>query len=166
MSTLRLSRHQTLEIVASEPDRIVVETTYLPGGSQPPTHYHPQQDENFEVLAGTLRVELNGEVRDLGPGDKLTVRRGQVHKMWNPGTEAARAHWETIPALRTEEWFRGIDRLQAEAEEQGRSGPAPLAFAAHAAAHRDLFRLVVGGPKPLGDIVVRVLGLVGGLLRR
>jgi hypothetical protein len=47
----------------------------------------------------------------LGPHDLLEIGRGQVHQMWNPGSEPARVRWVTTPAGRTEEWFRVLDGL-------------------------------------------------------
>ena len=39
-----------------------------PSPSRPPAHYHPYQEERFEVLSGKVNVAVDGEVRDLGDG--------------------------------------------------------------------------------------------------
>ena len=162
MSALRIGSHQSLVVVSSDADRLIVVTTYEPGGSAPPAHYHPQQDEEFEVLAGTVRADVDGQQRDLSSGDTLTVTRGQVHKMWNPGAESARVRWVTSPALSTLQWFAGLDRLQLNSDGK----PDTLAFARLASRHRDSYRLVLGGPKPVGDVVVGVLALVARVFGR
>ena len=166
MRTLRLSRSQHLEVVEHDAERLVVVTTYEPGGSAPPAHYHPSQDEQFDILDGTVRVDIDGRQRDLSAGDTLTVTPGQVHRMWNPATTPARVRWATSPALTTMEWFEGIDRLQADADARGREQPDLLAFARHAARHRELFRLVIGRPRQAGDALVAVLAVVGRVLGR
>jgi quercetin dioxygenase-like cupin family protein len=59
-------------------DRLVVDVTYAPGGSAPPTRYH----ERFEVRSGVLGVKLGEEKRELRAGDVLEIPRGTEHAMW------------------------------------------------------------------------------------
>ncbi len=164
--TFRLSEHQTLDIVSNEPNCLVVDTVYQPGGARPPAHYHPRQREQFTVHLGTVRAEVDGQIHDLQAGDTLAIEAGQVHRMWNPGNQVSEVRWATSPALDTEDWFRGLDQLQTTATAAGRAQPDPLSFTALAVRHRDCYRLVLGGPKPLGDIVVQVLGRIGRVLGR
>ena len=60
---LTLTPHETLTVVENSVDRLVVDVTYAPGGSAPPTHYHPTQDERFEVRSGVLGVSSGREAR-------------------------------------------------------------------------------------------------------
>ena len=108
---LSLGPHDSLEIRSSTPEALEVEASYRPGGSPPPAHFHPAQDEHFEVLEGTMRVRVGSEERELGAGAEIEIGRGQVHQMWNPGSEPARVRWVTTPAGRTEQWFRTLDRI-------------------------------------------------------
>jgi hypothetical protein len=41
--------------------------------SRPPAHYHPRQEERFEVLHGKLNVLEGGQERTLEAGEVLTV---------------------------------------------------------------------------------------------
>ena len=108
---IKLSDAQTLRVVASSPAVLELESTWSPGGKTPPTHRHPRQHEHFEVLAGHLTVELDGaRPRILRPGETIDVPPGTLHRMWNAGTEPARASWRVSPALRTEAMFRFIDQ--------------------------------------------------------
>jgi mannose-6-phosphate isomerase-like protein (cupin superfamily) len=111
---LSLGPHDSLEIRSSTPEALEVEASYRAGGSPPPAHFHPAQDERFEVLEGAMRVRVDGEERDLEAGDEMEIGRGQVHQMWNPGSEPARVRWVTTPAGRTEQWFRTLDGLFGE----------------------------------------------------
>lgn len=104
---IKLGESQSLRIVASTPDALELESTWAPGGKPPPRHYHPHQDERFEVLSGELTVEVGSDPpRVLNPGDILEVPRGVAHLMWNAGAEPTQARWRITPALRTEEMFR------------------------------------------------------------
>jgi len=108
--TLRLSATQTLRVVASSPESLDLESTWLPGGKKPPAHWHPRQHERFEVVTGRLTVVLDGgPAQILGPGETIDVAPGVVHRMWNAGPEVARASWRVSPALRTEAMFRFIE---------------------------------------------------------
>jgi mannose-6-phosphate isomerase-like protein (cupin superfamily) len=158
-ATLKLTPHEFVEVVSSTAERLVVEVTYGAGGSRPPKHFHPQQDERFEVLAGALSVERDGELRQLGPGEEIEIPRGATHRMWNPGSEPTRARWETAPAGRTEQWFRAIDALHREGR-VGRNGmPGVLAFAVFLSEYRDVFRLA--GPDPLLRPAFAALAVLG-----
>lgn len=108
---IKLSATQTLQVVESTPEVLRVESTWTAGGEgkPPPRHYHPNQEEHFEVLEGELTVELAGEPpRVLRVGETLEVPRGTVHRMWNAGPVTARAAWRVTPRLGTEEMFRFV----------------------------------------------------------
>ncbi|UUZ60702.1 cupin domain-containing protein [Nocardioides sp. B-3] len=62
------------------------------------------------MTAGVLRVDLEGESRDLTAGERLTIPRRTVHRMWNPGTDETQATWVITPAGRTEEMFRSMEK--------------------------------------------------------
>lgn len=52
-------------------------------------HAHPEEDEAFLVLAGTLRLEFRDRRVELGPGDLCVVPRGVEHR---PVADAGEAH--------------------------------------------------------------------------
>jgi mannose-6-phosphate isomerase-like protein (cupin superfamily) len=157
---LKLTPSESVRVVRSGPEGLDVEATYGPGGEAPPKHMHPAQDERFGVLEGSLRVRVDGEERDLAPGETIEIPRGSVHQMWNPGEAPARVSWRTAPAGRTEQWFRAIDRLHRQGR-VGRNGmPGPLAFAALLTEFDDTFRLVAG-PDRLVRGALRALAPLG-----
>jgi quercetin dioxygenase-like cupin family protein len=106
--TLSVGPHERITIVNETPELLELEATYDPGGSPPPSHYHPAQDEHFEVLAGTVRCRVFDEERELGTGGTIDVPRGVAHQFWNAGSEPARVRWEVRPALRTATFFERI----------------------------------------------------------
>lgn len=101
-----------------------------------------EQDEHFEVLAGTIRVWIEGTERTLGAGQAIDIPRGTVHQMWNAGDEPARVRWQTMPAGRAELWFRSIDALHRRGKVGSNGMPGLLAFASFLTEFRDTFRLV------------------------
>jgi N-acetylneuraminate synthase len=48
-------------------------------GQWHPVHYHRLKDETFQVLHGTLEVEVEGKKKVFYPGDTLWVPRGVWH---------------------------------------------------------------------------------------
>ena len=157
--TLKLTPHESVEIVESTPEALVVEVTYGPGGSAPPKHWHPEQDEHFEVVEGHIRVNLEGTARDYDPGATIEIPRRTVHQIWNPRKAEARLVWRTSPRGRTEDWFRAIDSLFREGRVGSNGMPGPLAFGVLLTEYRDVFRLA--GPDILLRPALAGLGLIG-----
>jgi quercetin dioxygenase-like cupin family protein len=83
-----------------------MEATYGGSGRLPPEHFHPAQDERFEVLDGAVRAMVGGTERVYRQGDTFEVPAGTPHQM--AADEPARMRWEVRPALRTEQFFKEI----------------------------------------------------------
>jgi quercetin dioxygenase-like cupin family protein len=157
---LMLTPSESVTIVESTPERLLVEATYGPGGEPPPKHLHPQQSERFQVTSGALKFRIDGEEHVIPAGEEIEVGVGVVHQVWNPHSEPATVAWETVPGGRTESWFRAIDSLNRRA---GGKLPGPLDFAPVVSSYRDTFRLAVGPDIVVGPALAG-LGLVGRLL--
>jgi mannose-6-phosphate isomerase-like protein (cupin superfamily) len=56
----------------------LAEARVAPGGSTAP-HYHPRTEEIYYILEGTGRMTIDGESRDVGPGDAIAIPPGAVH---------------------------------------------------------------------------------------
>jgi quercetin dioxygenase-like cupin family protein len=159
--TLKLTPDESVTIREQSDAALVVEASWGARGSAPPAHFHPDQDEHFEVLEGRLSVRVDREERTLEPGESIEIPRGTVHQMWNGGDAQARALWRTEPAGRTADWFAALDGLQRSGR-VGRNGmPSPVAFGAYLTEYSDVFRL--GGPQVLLRPGLAVLGAIGRL---
>ena len=118
-----------------------VEAAYTkPTPSRPPVHYHPYQEERFEVLSGELRVLIGGAERTLEPGGVLIVAPGIRHSMWaeRAGT---RVLWQTRPALETEAFFETVWGLAKEGKTDGKGVPGLLRVALIAREYDEEYRL-------------------------
>ena len=161
VATYNLTPSESVRVVRHSPEALEVEGTWGPGGSPPPKHFHPDQDEHFEVLEGILTARVGGDERQLGPGDVLEIPRRAVHQMWNAGDVPARASWRTSPAGRTAQWFADIDGLLRSGRVGSNGMPGPLAFGVYLTEYRDVFRLA--GPQPLLTPLLRGMGVLGRL---
>src|SRR5256885_9368101 len=56
-------------------------------GSTTQEHYHPRAEEIYFITAGTGRMRIEGEIREVRPGDAIAIPPGQKHKIWNTGRE-------------------------------------------------------------------------------
>ena len=73
---------QALGITAFGVNAIVM----APGGQGRP-HYHERQDELYFVHRGRARLEVDGEVRELGPGGLCHVESTTPRRISNAGDE-------------------------------------------------------------------------------
>jgi quercetin dioxygenase-like cupin family protein len=92
-----------LRLVRTDADVLEMEATYPGDGNFPPEHFHPRQDERFEVLEGTVRAIVDGTERRYAAGETFEVPAGTPHQM--AAETPARFRWEVRPALRTAEFF-------------------------------------------------------------
>ena len=59
----------------------------VPVGSSTQEHYHPKTEEIYYITAGTGRMDIEGDIRDIKPGDAIAIPPGKKHKLWNTGQE-------------------------------------------------------------------------------
>jgi mannose-6-phosphate isomerase-like protein (cupin superfamily) len=64
-----------------------VNAIVMPPGYDGFLHYHDSQDELYFVHSGTARFELEGEVRELGPGSLVHVESTTPRKLSNAGED-------------------------------------------------------------------------------
>jgi quercetin dioxygenase-like cupin family protein len=70
--------------------QIVVVEAHFPVGKGHDFHTHPHQEEVIFVTAGRLEQWIDGEKRQLGPGDMAYISAGIVHASFNVGEVEAR----------------------------------------------------------------------------
>jgi mannose-6-phosphate isomerase-like protein (cupin superfamily) len=160
--TLTIAPWETVTIRTSTPEQLELEATFLPHDGKPPAHWHPDQDEHFEILEGTLSVRLGDQQLRVSAGDTVDIPRGTVHQFWNAGTAPARAIWQVRPAGRTEQWFTAIDAVHRSGRVGKNGRPSPLAYAVFLTEYRDIFRLATPAA-PLVRAALTVLAPIGRL---
>lgn len=155
-----LTPSERVTVQSLTPDLLEVEAEWAPVEIKPVAHHHPEQDEHFEVHAGELTAEVDGERRVLRAGDTLDIPRGTPHKMWNSGDSRARATWQTRPAGRTAEMWTAMDAARKRPGTTDKQGMlTPLAAAPILKAYRDTFRLA--WPAPVERVALTALAAAG-----
>jgi len=75
-----------------------------PKGYIPVRHLHPAQSETVEVISGVFKVECDGDIKYLKPGEKFTIDKGKPHQWWNESdSEETHVVFTIEPANRFEE---------------------------------------------------------------
>jgi quercetin dioxygenase-like cupin family protein len=100
-----------------------------PGGYVAAAHVHPNQEERFEVLSGTLKLRVDGVDRLLATGDVAVIPAGMSHVWWNAGEEDAHVLGEFRPALRTEVFFETFFGLATDGKTNRKGLPNPVHLA-------------------------------------
>ena len=118
----RIVFHQTSRETNGE--AVVIETFVQPDGFVAAAHVHPKQEERFEVVSGTLGLEVGGEEIVAGPGETLTIPAGTPHRFWNAGENEARFRCRVRPALQFEQLLETMFGLAA-AGKTNRKGMPP-----------------------------------------
>ncbi len=140
-------------------ERLVVEIAYAGSGAVPPSHFHPTQTENFEVLEGEIHVKVGDTERTLRPGDELEIPPGTPHQMWCD--EPSRQRWTTTPAQKTERFFETIWGLQRDGKTSGAMPSLPQT-ALTLRHFSEEFRLT-SPPGPLQDLLTMPLAALARL---
>jgi quercetin dioxygenase-like cupin family protein len=80
--------------------------TWMEDGGHLPEHFHPVQEERWEVLEGSASLKLDGTWHELRPEDGAIVVAPNVkHELKNTSGSQARLRTEALPALRLEEFL-------------------------------------------------------------
>lgn len=85
----------------------------LPVGAATQEHYHPRAEEIYFITAGTGRIRIEGEARDVRVGDAIAIPPGQRHKLWNTGAGELRLLCCCAPA------YEHDDTVMTEPEPAG-----------------------------------------------
>jgi len=62
----------------------------LAPGTCTQAHYHVKTEEIYYITHGAGRIRINGEVREVAPGDAIAILPGQIHQIWNTGSDVLR----------------------------------------------------------------------------
>jgi mannose-6-phosphate isomerase-like protein (cupin superfamily) len=106
-----------------------MESVYPPNTREPILHYHPYQNEHFEILAGTVTVRMGDETKDFHQGDHLDIPAGTRHAVWNRTSQVASINWKVMPALDMEYLFETITGLANNGKTDEKSKPPLLQLA-------------------------------------
>jgi quercetin dioxygenase-like cupin family protein len=133
-----LTDHEIVTVLSSTPELLELDAEWQPTEKGPPKHFHPAQDEHFEVREGELHVHLDGTLHVVPAGERIDVPRGGVHTIWAGGGKTTRALWQVRPALRTAEFMAAMAKARGD-----KPAPSPIKALPVIREYSDVFRLAI-----------------------
>ena len=61
-------------------------------------HYHKAFEETFEVLQGELMVQIGKKKKKLVAGEKITIRRNEIHRFYSESEKPTKFRATLVPA--------------------------------------------------------------------
>ncbi len=104
----------------------VFECTVPAGARVPVAHSHDSFEETVYGLEGTCVYVIDGQEREIRPGDSVCIRRGQVHGFDNRGKSDVKFLAIASPGVFGPAYFRDMNRALAAAA----GGPPDVAAVA------------------------------------
>jgi len=143
-------------------EKLEIELELSPDGHVPGAHVHPEQEERFQILEGTMKFRMGMRKIVAGPGETVVVPAGRVHKFANGGVEPVRARVEVVPALDMEQLFETTVELAHEGSVTSKGMPKPL----HLALFVRRYEREVRAPFPPAWVVRVLMAPLAALARR
>jgi len=142
------------------------------GGLVAAEHFHPEQEERFEVVTGTLRMRLNGEEREVQAGERVVVPAGVPHAWWNASpAEPASVRIDLEPALESKAFFETLFQMVQDGHTKDGIPRNPVRLAVLADRYHREVQGVPAEGDPLGKLpasalrrLLRVMALIGRVL--
>lgn len=103
----------TIIETAAESDggRFAFDMELAPHTGGTPLHVHPRATEIYEVLDGTLELNVGGSWKTLTKGDREVIAPGTPHTFRNSSDQITRVSHAHQPALNFGAYFEGLHRL-------------------------------------------------------
>jgi mannose-6-phosphate isomerase-like protein (cupin superfamily) len=114
------------------------------GGYVAAAHVHPRQEETFQVLEGSVRINIGGRDVLATPGRTYVVRPGVSHRIVNHTASSAHLYSTLRPAMRSDELLQTMWGLASD----GRTNKHGIPHLLQAAASGRYFKgeLYLAGP--------------------
>jgi mannose-6-phosphate isomerase-like protein (cupin superfamily)/uncharacterized protein YndB with AHSA1/START domain len=124
---VRVEIHQTPAQTCDELFEFIV--AGRPRGFLAQPHLHTHQSERFDVLSGSMRLQVDGKTHDLLTGDTMEVPPRIVHSQRSGRAGEGRIRVEVRPAGRTHEFLIRLEQMCAAGDFLSGGWPRPLAAA-------------------------------------
>ncbi len=134
-----------------------------PAAGGPPVHIHPNSEETFTVLKGSLDASVGGKAMRVGEGETLIVAAGVAHTWWNSSDSEAHVLVQFTPASRMETFLETFYGLAKDGKTNAEGVPAFLQLAVIAPTYFDVNHLAKP-PLPMQKALFGILRPIGRLL--
>ncbi len=94
-------------------------------GHRTAEHIHPEMQERWEVIAGSVCFRIGGVERIAGPGEVVIAPAGVPHMAWNTDSASVHLRIQMRPALRWEQFVERLFALARDSHADEREIPDP-----------------------------------------
>jgi mannose-6-phosphate isomerase-like protein (cupin superfamily) len=105
---------ETFRCLSYTMDSFIMKWIVQPKGYVPFEHIHLHQDETFHIQRGELKVVTDGIEQIVGPGESITIKKGQPHIAYNNKPSVLEAVVEYKPGLDQYQFFQCFAGLTIE----------------------------------------------------
>ncbi|HYF03352.1 MAG TPA: cupin domain-containing protein [Patescibacteria group bacterium] len=108
---------------SSNGERVVIKSTVKRKGLLVPNHMHVLQDEQFDVISGTLTYYSDGKISTAGAGKTIILPKNKSHNHYNSQDEPLVYIHTVTPALDFEYLIENLVGLAADGKmKNGKAG--------------------------------------------
>jgi quercetin dioxygenase-like cupin family protein len=143
-------------------DLLEMEVSYPPYSAKPAYHYHPYQEEHFEVLQGNFYIKIGDTERTYETGEKFNIPKNTAHWMHNISDEEGCLLWQVRPAMKTQAFLETMWGLEADSKTNANGVPNLLQLAVILREYSDEFR-AFSPPYWIQCILFGILSPIGKL---
>jgi mannose-6-phosphate isomerase-like protein (cupin superfamily) len=126
----------------------------------PPLHIHAFEDEDGQVVSGTLSASLDGKTMTVGPGGGARFPKGSAHRWWNAGDEELIFRGVATPAVDLDRFLQAL----FEVLNAGNSGRPPLFYLAHVLYRHRKTQTALVMPRIAQSVMLPIMVLVGTII--
>ena len=143
-------------------ERVTLKATIYSKGQLVPRHYHVLQDETFEVVSGKLTVLLDGQVKILSAGEKITLPKNVAHNHYNDELTPVTYLHTVTPALDFDYLIENLVGLAADGK--SKNGKYGLVQELVALKYLDSKSYLAAIPMGIQKVLMNIIAPIGRLL--
>jgi len=128
----------------------------------PPLHIHFAEDEEGQVISGTVSAVVDGRLLTAGPGQPASFPRGSAHRWWNDGDETLVFEGYVKPVVDLDRYLQAVFEIL----NAGPEGRPSLFYMAHAGVRHRRTQAVLIMPAAIQAVLFRIVVAVGTVLGR
>jgi len=123
----------------------------------PPLHIHAFEDEQGQVISGTLSASLDGKTMTIGPGGSARFPKGSAHRWWNAGDDELVFRGIATPAVDLDRFLHAL----FEVLNAGDAGRPPFFYLAHVLYRHRKTQTTLVMPRIFQSVMLPIAVLIG-----
>jgi quercetin dioxygenase-like cupin family protein len=142
----------TQTVIRQDGRKVYCELRFEPNAIGPPEHLHINLDESATIIKGTLTAKVGGQITKLNTGDRINIKRGMYHTMYNETNEVVILRSEKEEDYVTIEFAYSLAQLYPLMKP---NGGLSLKMFMKICVLDNLFDSVIVGPPPIVFTIIK-----------